>query len=229
MTSCVEEGSIQHELTHALGFFHQQNHPNRDQYVTIKSINIAFDVEYSFRILDSIEGTSFNTPYDFDFIMHYPSNVFAKTGTLTIVRNDGVNGGNIAENKNLSVGDITRIRRMYKCEESTDKDDVAETTYRTTDEDKKSKDGAHETTEDIKDKEIEDGVLQIYPILAIVVFILVVMASIAIVYFYVVPLLTRDPYKIAKMQSIKPRKKNDYHQNLLVSSEEEEIKYYVSD
>jgi hypothetical protein len=123
-TDCVDQSSILHELTHALGFFHEHCHPNRDQYVTINRSNIIHKspfIEPSIKKVEAIHCTSFNTPYDFDSIMHSPSNMF---GTLSIVRNDGVNGGIIAENKKLSVGDITRIRRMYKCEESTDKDDV---------------------------------------------------------------------------------------------------------
>jgi hypothetical protein len=245
MTSCVEAGSIQHELTHALGFFHQQNHPNRDQYVTIKSSNIAFDVEYSFRILDAIEGTSFNTPYDFDSIMHYPSNAFAYAGTYTIVRKDGVNGGRIAENKKLSVGDITRIRRMYKCEELTDKDDVAETTegpetreivtkqiitttIETTEDPKifETSEIPETVTEEIttttseftKQNEKEDRDLKIYLIITNAAFIIAVVASFAIVYFHVVPLLIRDSHKIVKIFFSKSRGGDDDDRVLLVIS-----------
>ncbi|XP_057300947.1 zinc metalloproteinase nas-13-like [Hydractinia symbiolongicarpus] len=37
---CVHADTAIHELLHALGFFHEQSRPDRDQYVTIKQENI---------------------------------------------------------------------------------------------------------------------------------------------------------------------------------------------
>ena len=38
--TCMVSGIIQHELTHVLGFYHEQSRPDRDTYVSIQWSNI---------------------------------------------------------------------------------------------------------------------------------------------------------------------------------------------
>ena len=39
--TCAEKGIVMHEIFHALGRFHEQNRPDRDDYVTIAKKNIG--------------------------------------------------------------------------------------------------------------------------------------------------------------------------------------------
>lgn len=58
---------ICHEIAHALGFVHEQNRSDRDDYVTIQSSNIKPGEEHNFAKLNTVN----RTPYDFDSVMHY--------------------------------------------------------------------------------------------------------------------------------------------------------------
>uniref|UniRef100_A0A8C2DTS7 Metalloendopeptidase n=1 Tax=Cyprinus carpio TaxID=7962 RepID=A0A8C2DTS7_CYPCA len=46
---CVYNGIVQHELNHALGFYHEQTRSDRDQYVKINWENISPDMAYNFQ------------------------------------------------------------------------------------------------------------------------------------------------------------------------------------
>ena len=39
--TCATKGIAMHELFHALGRFHEQNRPDRDDYVTVDKSNVA--------------------------------------------------------------------------------------------------------------------------------------------------------------------------------------------
>ena len=72
---CYSKKTIQHEFIHALGFHHEQNRPDRNDYVTINWKNIGSDYHDQF----IIEKTSltFDVPYDGKSIMHYKPRDFS--------------------------------------------------------------------------------------------------------------------------------------------------------
>lgn len=69
-------GVIIHEIMHALGFYHEQSRPDRDQYVIIVRDNICDGGGHNFDL--ETTGVSANIPYDFNSIMHYGSYAFSK-------------------------------------------------------------------------------------------------------------------------------------------------------
>ena len=62
-----------HEIGHAIGFWHEQSRPDRDEYVRIHFENIDPDFEDNFHIVHSINDMS--VQYDYRSIMHYGKTV----------------------------------------------------------------------------------------------------------------------------------------------------------
>lgn len=66
---CLGSGTIIHEFLHALGFYHEQSRPDRDQYVRINLENVRSGQEHNFKASTKIN--SFGVPYDLNSVMHY--------------------------------------------------------------------------------------------------------------------------------------------------------------
>lgn len=115
-TTCIDRGTILHELVHALGFDHMHNHPDRDDYVKVHWNNIEKDSHSEFEKVDDTEYTDFGTGYDLFSIMHYAKNAFAidESKRTISARNPRLNNI-IGQRDSISRGDIRRINRMYKC------------------------------------------------------------------------------------------------------------------
>jgi len=67
---------IQHEVFHALGYWHEQSRPDRDNYVDILWDNIYAGFEYNFYKQKRIN--SLGDSYDYASVMHYPDDGFGK-------------------------------------------------------------------------------------------------------------------------------------------------------
>ncbi|XP_041661128.1 low choriolytic enzyme-like isoform X3 [Cheilinus undulatus] len=108
---CVRHGIIQHELLHALGFYHEHTRSDRDQYVKINWENLHDYYVYNFQKKDS---NNLNTPYDYSSVMHYGRTAFGKYGaeTITPIPDASVL---IGQREGLSKIDILRINRLYQC------------------------------------------------------------------------------------------------------------------
>lgn len=116
-SACLDRGAIQHELIHALGFTHMQNHAKRDQYITVFYSNIQSDQRNNF---DKTDGTftNFDTPYDYFSVMHYALDAFAINNNYYTMYPtiEGVQVDAIGNKDCISVDDARRLNRMYDCE-----------------------------------------------------------------------------------------------------------------
>ena len=79
---CYSKKTIQHEFIHALGFNHEQNRPDRNDYVTINWNNIIQGLKSNF--MRQKTSLTFNVPYDGKSIMHYKAKDFSKNNLYTI-------------------------------------------------------------------------------------------------------------------------------------------------
>ncbi|CAH1408287.1 unnamed protein product [Nezara viridula] len=109
----VKKGTVMHEMMHALGFLHEQNRWERDQYVTVNFQNIQPGRESNFDKAKKSDTDSMGISYDYKSVMHYSANAFSSNGQPTIVPKQP--GIELGQRDNASKQDIQKIRRMYRC------------------------------------------------------------------------------------------------------------------
>ncbi|KAI5086303.1 hatching enzyme 1b precursor, partial [Silurus meridionalis] len=77
----VYHGVVEHELNHALSFYHEHVRSDREKYVTINWENIDPTTTSNFDLKNT---NNLNTPYDYSSVMHYGNTAFSMNGVDTI-------------------------------------------------------------------------------------------------------------------------------------------------
>uniref|UniRef100_A0A3B3QZ89 Metalloendopeptidase n=1 Tax=Paramormyrops kingsleyae TaxID=1676925 RepID=A0A3B3QZ89_9TELE len=127
-STCLIGGIVQHELNHALGFYHEHVRSDRDRYVRINwkyvdprnllknstntASNCFTDETFNF---DKQNTTNEITAYDYGSVMHYGRTAFTiKPGmdTITPIPDETAQ---IGQRNGLSQSDILRINKLYGC------------------------------------------------------------------------------------------------------------------
>ncbi|XP_062380293.1 hatching enzyme 1.2-like [Sardina pilchardus] len=108
---CIYHGIIQHELLHALGFYHEQTRSDRDQYVRINWENISSGMGHNFHKQNT---NNLDSPYDYYSVMHYGSKTFSINGrdTISTIPNPNVS---IGQRHRMTKSDILRVNKLYGC------------------------------------------------------------------------------------------------------------------
>ncbi|XP_074046094.1 meprin A subunit alpha [Macrotis lagotis] len=113
---CDFKAIVEHEILHALGFYHEQSRSDRDDYVNIWWDEVIEGYEHNFNTYNDSYITDLNTPYDYESLMHYELFSFNKneskpTITAKIPAFDDI----IGQRLDFSPVDLERLNRMYNC------------------------------------------------------------------------------------------------------------------
>lgn len=99
---------------HAVGFWHEQSRPDRDDFVTVYYQNIQSGMEFNFQKFTWRDTQNLSVPYDLNSVMHYGSYAFSKAqGRPTILPKDP--NKTIGQRGGFSTNDVEKINRLYKC------------------------------------------------------------------------------------------------------------------
>ncbi|KAJ6634635.1 Zinc metalloproteinase nas-4 [Pseudolycoriella hygida] len=114
--NCLKmRGAIQHELLHVLGLLHEQCRPDRDDFIDILWNNIDSRFHRNFVKGDPVTFTTFGLPYDYESLMHYPGNAFAKSGENVTMVAKKYHTRKLGQSHGPTFYDLEKIRRMYNC------------------------------------------------------------------------------------------------------------------
>ncbi|KAB0361224.1 hypothetical protein FD754_005380, partial [Muntiacus muntjak] len=113
---CDYKAIVEHEILHALGFYHEQSRTDRDDYVNIWWDEILPGYQHNFNTYDDSFITDLNTPYDYESLMHYRPLSFNKNDSVpTITAKIPEFNSIIGQRMDFSAIDLERLNRMYNC------------------------------------------------------------------------------------------------------------------
>lgn len=111
---CLHKSVVVHEIGHVIGFWHEQNRPDRDNYVTVYDENILDGFSEAFAKFSKYRINSRGVEYDYYSIMHYGDKAFTKNGRPTMqAKNRTVNRLGNTELSNL---DVKQTNLVYECD-----------------------------------------------------------------------------------------------------------------
>lgn len=129
-TDCVDRETVQHETMHALGFWHEQSRPDRDDFIRILWANVKPDYLEQFDVMP-VEADGVGD-YDFASIMHYRRDAFSVNGRDTIQADTEAHNALIGNSTEASPQDVLAIQSVYGTATKVDLDEETDGNYSAT-------------------------------------------------------------------------------------------------
>ncbi|GMR48151.1 hypothetical protein PMAYCL1PPCAC_18346, partial [Pristionchus mayeri] len=117
---CLADYIIWHEILHVLGFEHEHQRPDRDEFIRVEYSNVLPGQMVNFEKLRP-NTVELNEPYDYRSIMHYDGNAFGRfdtrngrrLATMTPLKKGII----LADNLSFSETDLRKLRSLGRCDE----------------------------------------------------------------------------------------------------------------
>ncbi|XP_066929153.1 zinc metalloproteinase nas-13-like [Clytia hemisphaerica] len=120
---CEAKHIVLHEMMHAMGFYHEQNRFDRDQFIKINWNNIQDGMASQFDKASNNNIFQTSVPYDYMSVMQYSLSSFSKNGqnTMTILKNaqsaklTAQDLRILGDVPDLSAEDLQEVRAYFNC------------------------------------------------------------------------------------------------------------------
>jgi len=99
---------------HALGMIHEQQRPDRDDYITIHLENVITGKEHNFQ--KYLRAEMYGQPYEYMSVMHYFGTAFSSNDEITMEAADPAYQDEMGMATDLSEGDKAALIAAYNCQ-----------------------------------------------------------------------------------------------------------------
>lgn len=115
---CFNERTVYHELLHTLGFWHEHNRADRDNYIKVMRENIEPSQITNFKKKPAYISESVHEfAYDYFSVLHYKSTQYSRDGKrpTMIPVNPLIRIDQLGSSRTLTSLDIKKIDILYRC------------------------------------------------------------------------------------------------------------------
>ncbi|XP_056383708.1 astacin-like metalloendopeptidase isoform X2 [Hyla sarda] len=110
---CMAGGVVQHEMVHALGFYHEQSRSDRDENVDVMWQYINEGDWGNFELVDT---DNMNLQYDYSSVMHYGKFSYSNTSGQPSLNPKPDESVAIGQRYGLSPLDVAKVKKLYDCD-----------------------------------------------------------------------------------------------------------------